>query len=71
MQSQKRKSNDSLRERLQRAWRDTGDNLYVLAVAEILVLEGIVDEQVKEIERLDAELKSERMKFDTLIDDCA
>lgn len=52
--------NAELQERLQRAWRSTGDQLHVLALSEILVQEGIIEEQAKEIERLDAALKAER-----------
>ena len=52
--------NAELQERLQRAWRSTGDQLHVLSLSEILAQEGIIEEQAKEIERLDAELKAER-----------
>ena len=52
--------NAELQERLQRAWRSTGDQLHVLALSEILAQEGIIEEQAKEIERLDAALKAER-----------
>lgn len=60
MQSQNHDRNAELQERLQRAWRSTGDQLHVLALSEILVQEGIIEEQAKEIERLDAALKAER-----------
>ena len=49
-----------LQERLMCAWRSTGDQLHVLAVSEMLVLEGIIEEQAKEIQRLDAALKAAR-----------
>lgn len=49
-----------LNDRLQQAWRKTGDALFVMALSEILVQEGIIEEQAKEIERLDKELKAER-----------
>lgn len=55
-----RESKDMLHERLQQAWRKTGDALFVMALSEMLVQEGIIEEQAKEIERLDAELKAER-----------
>lgn len=60
MQSQNHDRNAELQERLQRAWRSTGDQLHVLALSEILVQESIIEEQVKEIQRLDAALKSAR-----------
>lgn len=60
MRSQNHDRNAELQERLQRAWRSTGDQLHVLALSEILVQEGIIEEQAKEIERLDAALKAER-----------
>lgn len=55
-----RDSKGQLNDRLQQAWRKTGDSLFVMALSEILVQEGIIEEQAKEIERLDKELKAER-----------
>ncbi|CAB4165166.1 hypothetical protein UFOVP824_36 [uncultured Caudovirales phage] len=55
-----RDSKEKLNDRLQQAWRKTGDALFVMALSEILVQEGIIEEQAKEIERLDKELKAER-----------
>ena len=60
MAHHQRESNEALNARLQQAWRKTGDALFVMALSEILVQEGIIEEQAKEIARLDAELKIER-----------
>ena len=60
MASNLRESKKQLNDRLQQAWRKTGDALFVMALSEILVQEGIIEEQAKEIARLDGELKVER-----------